>query len=393
MPRTPSFSYKSTKAGWEVPIPASLSDNGKFRRVYHRTKAEAQAHVRRLKETYTGQRDKAANIPAALAEDAAAASGLLADFGITLKQAAAYYVEQHDRRAKAPTLRKAFATAIKRRRNKRPKTLRDYRLWERKLPTDFLDMNICDIEGRHIAAALDKATGTPIQWKKGQRYVSAVLGDCVKSGFLSDNPAGQMHAPEAATKDDDVSLYTPSELKKLLGACKDYSTGHNRKCADCLAAFATMAFAGIRPDEITRLTWSKVLLDDADAVIRVDRSVAKKSRRRNVRIQSTLRAWLEAVPMEERRGRVAPANWENKARRVKKEAGIDGREKQDALRHSFGTYLLAFENDEGAIRNDMGHTHMKVFYDHYFKAVTKKEAIAYWAILPEGAKLDTIKAA
>ena len=42
-----------------------------------------------------------------------------------------------------------------------------------------------------------------------------------------------------------------------------------------------------------------------------------------------------------------------KAAKVRTEAGIDGREKQDALRHSFGTYTLATENDLDALKADL----------------------------------------
>jgi hypothetical protein len=67
---------------------------------------------------------------------------------------------------------------------------------------------------------------------------------------------------------------------------------------------------------------------------------------------------------------------------VRKEAGIDGLKMADALRHSFGTYLLATENNIDSLRSDMGHEHIRVFLNHYHKAVTADEAAPYWNIHP-----------
>lgn len=117
--------------------------------------------------------------------------------------------------------------------------------------------------------------------------------------------------------------------------------------------------------------------------IRIGPSIAKKARRRNVRIHPTLEKWLEAIPDGNRSGKVCPSRWRYKAARVRKEASIDGHEKQDALRHSFGTYLLAAENDLDALKRDMGHEHVRVFFEHYHKAVTASDAQPYWEVLPK----------
>ncbi len=136
-----------------------------------------------------------------------------------------------------------------------------------------------------------------------------------------------------------------------------------------------------------------VCIDLELGVIRLGSSATKRARRRNVRIQPTLRAWLDTVPLEKRKGKVVPPRWTYRAARVRREAGIDGLEMADALRHSFGTYLLATENDIEALRSDMGHEHVRVFFNHHHKAMTKKEALPYWQVLPAGVKLATIQLA
>ncbi len=65
----------------------------------------------------------------------------------------------------------------------------------------------------------------------------------------------------------------------------------------------------------------------------------------------------------------------------------------DALRHSFGAYLLATEGDLNALQSDMGHEHVRVYFDHYHTPLTKKEALPYWQVLPPGVELPNIRVA
>lgn len=393
MPRIPRFDYKKSHQGWVVNVPASLSDTGRRRRRYFSTRDKAKAECRRLRELWTARETSVADIRHSLAEDATAAAEILSPFGVTLTQAARFYAEHHDARSKAPTLAEAWQRAIDQRPNHRARTLGDYRAWKKALPESFLAMNVHDITAKDIKKALDQTTKGKTRWRAGLRYVSAVLGDCIKAGEITENAAKAVHVVRKRDDHAEVSIYTPDELKALFGACKLYEKGTtDRKCAECAVPFAFMAFAGIRPDEVAKLRWEDVSLDLEN--IRIGPTIAKKARRRNVRIHPTLAAWIKTVPEDQRDGKIVPPRWRYKSARVRKEAGIDGHEKQDALRHSFGTYMLAAENDLDALKADMGHEHVRVFFEHYHKAVPKKEALQYWQVLPKGAaKPKTIKVA
>ena len=392
MPREASFDYRKTPKGWLVNIPGSVSDTGRFRRRYFTTRDEAKAECIRLKEISKGTRALATDIPADLAADAIRARELLDGFGINLAQAAAFYAQHHDKRSKAPILADAWDTALKHRENHRPRTLADIRAWKKALPEWFMAMNCHDITAAHISKALDETTKGATRWKTGLRNVSLVLGDVVKSGAIAENPVKGIQVkrnPEKAN--DEVVIYSPAELTALFAACIDYPMKNDkgeiepdRLCAGCAVPFAFMAFAGIRPDEVTKLRWEDVSLDLLN--IRIGASIAKKLYRRNVRINATLAAWIATVPADKRTGKLVPARWTYKAAKVRTMAGIDGHEKQDALRHSFGSYMLATEGDLDALKADMGHSHIAVFFSHYHKAITKAEALPYWQVLPTGAK-------
>ncbi|MBK1853696.1 tyrosine-type recombinase/integrase [Verrucomicrobiaceae bacterium 5K15] len=391
MPRTPRFDYRKTSKGWLVNVPASASDTGKFRRRYFSTRDEAKAEAKRLREAANGTRAKAIDIRADLAADAIKASELLSEWGISLTQAAMHYIEHHDTRSKAPTLCDAWTAGLKHRENHRPRTLADFRAWEKALPEWFMSMNCHDITADDIQKALDETTDGQTRWKNGMRNISAILGDVVKSGAIEKNPVKAMKVKRNPESSDEVTTYTPKELKALFAACVDYPEGEtDRLCSGCAMPFAFMAFAGIRPEEVTKLRWENVSLELGN--IRIDATIAKKLYRRNVRIQPTLEKWIESIPAKERVGKIIPPRWRFKAAKVRSKAGIDGREKQDALRHSFGSYLLATEGDLDALKSDMGHGHMSTFFDHYHKAFTKREALPYWQVLPAGAKLSNISA-
>jgi integrase len=381
MPKSPTFSYRKTSKGWLVNVPASVSDTGSKRRRYFKTRDEAKEACQRLRDAFHARREKSQDIRPFLAQDAIVAAEILGRFGVTLTQSAKFYEKHHDVRAKAPVLNVAWERAIERRSNHRARTLADFRSWKKALPDWFMSMNVHDITASAIKQALDETTKGQTRWKVGLRYLRTVMNDCVKSEEIGANPTKTIHIERSKDDAGEVSIYSPQELKELFAACKTYPEGSaDRLCAPCAVPFAFMAFAGIRPDEVTKLRWDDVSVELEN--IRIGPTIAKKARRRNVRIQKTLAEWIATVPTEKREGKIVPPRWRYKAARVRKEAGIDGHEKQDALRHSFGTYLLAVENNLDALKADMGHEHVRVFFDHYHKAITKREALPYWEVLP-----------
>jgi integrase len=395
MARIPKFNFRKTPKGWLVNLPGTVSDTGRFRRRYFDTRDEAKAECQRLREISNGTRALAADIPSDLAADAIKAQGMLAAFNVTLAQAAAFYVTHHDTRSQAPTLSDAWDAAIAHRENHRPRTLSDFKSWKKALPIWFMAMNCHDITGKDIVKALDETTTGQTRWKAGMRYVSSVMGDVVKSKAIQSNPVKDIQVKRNPETDDEVVTYTPAELKALFAACIDYplkdENGNvvpDRLCAGCAIPFAFMAFGGIRTEEISKLRWEHVSTELHN--IRIGSTVAKKAYRRNIRIQPTLAAWIATVPPDKRKGKITPPRWRYKAAKVRTKAGIDGHEMQNALRHSFGSYLLATEGDLDALKADMGHGHMAVFFEHYHKATTKADALPYWQVLPPGVELPTI---
>jgi integrase len=140
--------------------------------------------------------------------------------------------------------------------------------------------------------------------------------------------------------------------------------------------------------EFTRLTWENINLETG--FIRLSGDITKTGKTRNIPITDTLRAWLETVPTDQREGKIMPQDWRGKSQRVKKEAGICGREYQDATRHTFGSFTVALEGIE-YVRATMGHGHTATFETHYNNALTIQQAQKYMAILPPAKKFNRTK--
>lgn len=366
-------------------VPATLSDTGKRSQRFFPTRDKATEFSKTLRDNRKefGQQSRA--LAPGISDDAVKALALLDDFGITLSECARFYVLHHDLRSKAPTLAVAWKKAREIRGDLSSRYRSTLKNLEGRLPPTFSAMNIVDITPGDISDALTAMTNGPTAWKSGLRIINAVLSDQVKQGTLKENPCSRVVALKVKN-DDEVKIYAVEELKALFAACKPYDNGKDRECGECAVPFALLAFAGIRPTELTRLSWEDVSMENSS--IRLSGKVTKTGKTRNVRINTTLKAWIETVPIDKRKGRVIPGRWIFKATRVRKEAGLDGREFQDALRHSYGSYKLATENDLDALKADMGHQHCDVFFNHYHNALTATAAAPYWEILPSvGVKL------
>lgn len=379
MGRLTKFAVTNTQRGWLVNVPPSKSDSGKRVQRYFPTREKANEFARGLKDNHKEFGEQARTLSPGLAEDAISALALLNDFGISLTACARFYALHHDLRTKAPTVAQAWQRAMTLRKKLSARYCATLKGWQKRLPEDFSTKNIVDLTPAHISDALTTMTDGATAWKSGLRVISAVLGDEVKQGTLAANPCSRVSTPKIRN-DDEVTLYTVDQLKALFAACKPYDKGKDRNCGTCAIPFAFLAFAGIRPTELTRLSWDDVSLPLLG--IRLGGKVTKTGATRNVRINPTLKAWIESIPESQRTGKVIPGRWTQKATRVRREAGLDGRELQDALRHSYASYMLATETDDNALKLDMGHQHWAVFFNHYHNAMTSEQAAPYWKVLP-----------
>ncbi|MBC7171898.1 MAG: tyrosine-type recombinase/integrase [Polyangiaceae bacterium] len=136
-----------------------------------------------------------------------------------------------------------------------------------------LDLHILPALGDYYVDALvqadfvrwrDAAAVSPPTVNSHLRLLRTIIGDAVIDLELPKNPLARVAAlPEPPTHtDDDPNLLTADELSRLLLAAE-------KVVPEFHPIFATMAFTGMRPGEVTALRWSDV--DLKSRVIRIRR--------------------------------------------------------------------------------------------------------------------------
>lgn len=224
--------------------------------------------------------------------------------------------------------------------------------------------------------------------------LSEVLIHAVARKYVADNIL------DGLTKKDRLKLYgqdeekepeilSPKEARRLIAAA------HAHPELDLLAGVTLGLFCGIRTEEIKKLSWDAVRLDEG--FVTISKDVAKKRSIRNVTLSENALKWLSLC--EDRTGQITRSNFFcdfdrrfNKLLRHAKfteEIG-EGDEKRtivvwkkNAMRHSFGTYHFALNGDSIKTSNELGHKQGDgVLFAHYRALATKTQAEAYFDIVP-----------
>ncbi len=204
--------------------------------------------------------------------------------------------------------------------------------------------------------------------------------------YLSRNePLAIDDVAELRVKGGAIEIYTPQDLRLLLANAP----------AKLLPFFAIGAFAGLRTQEIVRLDWPDIRLEQG--VIEVAAEKAKTASRRLVPILPALREWLQ--PTKKKAGRVIDFKSYTpfdraRSRFCKSGIKVSGRDseflwKSNALRHSYASYRLADIKDTARVALEMGNSPSMLFRN-YRELVTEKQALDWFSVLPTQARAAKI---
>lgn len=192
---------------------------------------------------------------------------------------------------------------------------------------------------------------------------------CQARGWLSTHVNLLSRAERRSGAGSEIEIFTPEELRRLLVAAPPRIVPY----------LAIQAFAGVRTEELFRLTWLD--LERRPGNIEIRAKQAKTASRRLIPISENLAAWL----------RVAPRNggerlWPRSSNRYFADqksaaAGAGFAWKANALRHSFISYRLAKMKDIAAVALEAGNS-PKMIFAHYRELCTEAEANDWFSILP-----------
>ena len=171
-----------------------------------------------------------------------------------------------------------------------------------------------------------------------------------------------------------IEIYTPKDIAAILSVAS----------AEILPAIALGAFAGIRSQELERLTWEDIRLADKFMEIkgrRAGKRVSKTGSRRLVPVPDNLAQWL--APYANRQGPIwAGEHFDFYNSMADTVAAAKVTKKDNGLRHSFCSYRTAQAQDVAKVALEAGNSTQMIF-QHYRELVTPAQAAQWFAVVPD----------
>lgn len=244
---------------------------------------------------------------------------------------------------------------------------------------EFGDRNVSQVETLEIERWMNGKGWGPKTLNECKQALGQFWRYCIQSKWAATNPATAIRTRRVPRHL--IAIYSTDELRAMLD-------GLAKRRPLFVPTVAIGAFAGLRISEIARLTWPEVNKGlECGHIELTPHHVGKTGIARLVPILPNLRAWLEAHRQQS--GLVLPETWKNKKAKLGELGSFIARLsgvawKENALRHSFGTYRFKAVDNVGQVCDEMG-TSIQKFEKHYrsrCKTVTTETACAYFTISP-----------
>lgn len=313
----------------------------------------------------------------------------LAAAGLTIREAVAMALEIRRKESRSITVEEMVSRVLRDRESagRSERYLQDLRSRLGRFKADFGARSLATITRDEITDWIRGLKLGATTQNNFLRVLRVLFNEGVKGKYLDESPA--QHVTEAKTTQAEVGTLTPAEVANLL--CKADS--------NLVPTIALGAFAGIRREEIRRLDWRDVDLEQG--TIRIRPKNAKSARNRLVPIEKNLTEWLR--PYAKSEGRVWCNGGNKRLTRALRlsgfgEPGTETEKEKEAglkfirpfpengLRHSYATHWMATYQDSGALSLHLGHSNSRIVFDHYRAPVAAKVAAAYWSIRPRKVK-------
>lgn len=370
--RVPSFTPKKImnhgKECWQINIPALYSPKKKRERLIFDTKSKADAKSRQLK---AAAQKFGSNLPT-LSHDLHAqvvkVIRKLEPHGIRLEEAVDGYLERVQQLESSITYSELVDAVVKHKRDrgKREKYVGDVRQKGRRFLPFFGDKKICDISTLEIDEAVSNLEIAPSSKRVYRRYLRLIFNQALEWQMLDKNPVPPNK--KEITERKEPSIFTPEQVQTLLHGATD----------ELLPYYVLAVFCGIRPTEITRLSWDKVHFEEK--VIRVGSSQSKTKLPRLVKINETAFAWLKKF--KGKSGKIIPDSFRAKFDQNRKDTGLFSAWSSDVLRHTCATYHATLHEEYEKTAYLLGHD-VATLKRYYFQPVLKTVADKFWKLRPK----------
>jgi integrase len=255
-------------------------------------------------------------------------------------------------------------------------------MWLREFASTFPGHSVCDLNREHLANYINHHNDVSPRTRNCRRNsVRMFLKWAVERDYLPANHRLLVADGMAKEIEDggEIEFHTPKELRVMLD-CASQRVEYR----PLLPVIALGGLAGLRLQEIARLTWVDVFRVPGHIEIAATKS--KTRQRRLVEIVPALAAWLQSYC-----GMDGPV-WAGTAERANTldnfhhlfgtmldELGIPAR--RNGLRHAFCTYHFALHANENLTAQQAGNSPAMI-HGHYKGLATKVEAKNWFAVRP-----------
>jgi integrase len=347
-----------------------LRVNGKRRRLFFRTKAEADLELARIKKKRLREGEDALSIPDSLRIMARDCDALLAPFSKTILEATTFYLnhlQDINRSISLEALVSEYQDS-RRRAGLSKVHLTDLRYRLGRFSRDLGSHPVRTLTTAQIEDWLHTLALGPKSFNNFRDRLAALFTYGQARHYVATNPVLAIQPIKQI--DGPPEIFTPDDLAAVLGSADD----------SLLPMLVIGAFAGLRTAELLRLEWCEV--DLVRGFIEVSAAKAKTARRRLIPIADNLAEWLR--PYAGRTGKVYRATaavYHKACGRTTRAAGLP-RWPKNGLRHSYASYHLAKHENAPALSLHMGHVTPHMLFENYRELVTPEAAAHYWAIRP-----------
>jgi integrase len=384
MAKRPSLEPRETTkphAPWVVNLPPLLSSTRKRERRYFDTKKAAKEFCAQQRIRLENYGTASTALPAGKIEEAQAAYEKLQGSGISLLEAVEQVLQWKRGRENSVTFKSMFENFMEAKKGKRSAAYLTALRCTLPRFAALHDKLACEITASEIEEQLKGASASV--HNAFLRYLRAIFNFGIRRGWCVDNPVKRIDMHSLKMRKE---ILTNAQVADLLKAARETDF-------ELLPYHVLCIFAGIRPKEVERLAWSDVNMDEN--YIEVPDEKSKTAIRRVVDMEPLLVRWLDYYTKaggSTQDGVTPNSNLRKRLRAIRKTAGI-ARWPQDAPRRTFASCWLAVHSDVNRLNNLMGHTSPEMLWRHYHKAVTRKQAEAFWKIEPPKSKSKIVRLA
>lgn len=281
--------------------------------------------------------------------------------------------EELAKRERTVSFAKAVEAALEARKGRRTRTQTDFRYVCKRLMArnpELGSRRVRSMTARECERYLATAFETPQQFRKGRAVMSGVFSTAIRNEWCDVNPVAKVAVPQV--QEHEVGILKPAEIETLLETAKIYENGA------CLPAVGVMLYAGIRPHEVTRLTYNEVDWENGCITIRARHSKTGGARR--VDMAPPLLRLLSGCRDKPRHERLCPKRWARHWAELHIRAGWSAEKpwQPDILRHTFASYHLLYHRDYSALQWAMGHRDASLLRTRYVDMQDVADAARFW---------------